>query len=133
MHVSVGEESEEMESRIIRLNAAYKLPPCRGSEDLTGFDGLRNKLCSLRKHLSRSERVMSYLGISHIIIRRKTNGCAVSLEFQSRILTHKHIKSGSFCVFYGIGNIILSNTYTIHNNTENRSLLCLLVIVFEVD
>ena len=46
------EEAEEMESASFFLYTSDKLLPGSGLENLSGFYGLRNKLCSLSKNLT---------------------------------------------------------------------------------
>ena len=121
MHVTVREKAEEVESSAVCFYVFNKGLPGSGSEHLTAFDRVGYQLCTLCKYLTRTECVVTYFGVTHIVIRRKTNCSSVCLELNPRIFCHQLVQHGcsGFCHSIGIG--IGSKTYTVHYNGNNRS------------
>ena len=120
MHVAVGEKSEKMKRAAV-FRRGNNLLPRIGGEHFSRFDRLRDKLCALREHLTRAERVMSDLGISHIVIGRKSDRGAVSLELYSRVLGHQHIERRRICLRNGVALSLRSKPDTVHDYRKNRT------------
>jgi hypothetical protein len=110
-----------VESGVVGLNAVYKLEPGCGSEELAGFNGLRNELSALSEYLTGAESVVSNLGVTHIIITGKAYSSTVSTDSYHRIVSHKVVESGSVCSGNSVCAVIGSDTYTVHNNGKKRT------------
>ena len=122
VYVSVGEKTEEMKCGIVAIYVRDELFPSGRSKHLTGLDGLRYKLSALSENLTCAECVVTYLRVTHVVVRGKTNCRSVSLEANGGILLHKHIKCGSICsvnsICFGLG----SDSNSVHNDSEYRTL-----------
>ena len=64
---------------------------------------------------------MSDLGISHIVIGRKSDRGAVSLELYSRVLGHQHIERRRICLRNGVALSLRSKPDTVHDYRKNRT------------
>ena len=119
---AMEEKAEEMKSRLVFNYSADKSAPAIRLEDLAALDRLRNELCTLCKNLTGAERIVSYLGVTHIVIRRQTYRSTVRLDSKGGIITHNSVKRGSIGACNRISAVIGSNTYAIHNDGEKRAL-----------
>ena len=122
VNITVREKTDKMKCGIILLYSISKSLPCLGCKDLARFNRLRNKLCALCEYLTGAKSIMSNLRVTHIVIAGKTNSSAVSLKRNHGILAHKHIKCGSMSCGNSICTVIGSNTNTVHNYCEKRTL-----------
>ena len=130
VHVTVGEETEEVQSGAVSLNVGNKLLPGSRCKHLAGLDGVGNQLCALCKYLTCTESVVTNLTVTHIIVRGQTNSGAVSLERYHGVVLHQGVKVGGVCACNGVGNGIGSKTNTIHNDGENRTLHAAKILQF---
>ena len=125
VNVTVGEKTDEVERGSVIFRILCERFPCFALENFTGFDRFRNKLCALSENLTGAERVMANLGVTHIVVAHKTNSLAVSLKLHPRIFCHKHIERGSVCVFNRVARAVCGDTYTVHNDSKERTLYAL--------
>ena len=121
MHVSVGEKSEEMECSVRRLYIFNKLFPALAFKHFAAFDRFRNELCALCEDLTGAERIVSNLGISHIVVAHKTDRRSVRLQKRRGIFFHKHIERRCVCIFYSISGTVGSYSHAIHYDRNDRT------------
>ena len=84
------------------------------------------------KHLTGAKCIVSHLGVTHILIGRKTNGSTVSLESNHGVLLHKSVKIWGDSLLYGVSLAVSSDSHTIHNDGQHRTLYaCEFVELFQ--
>ena len=121
MYISVGEKTDEMERGSICLHIFRYLAPCLAGKESAALDRLRNKLCALRENLTAAERVVTDLGISHIVIGGKSDSRSVRLEFEAGIFCHEHIERGGISLGDSVAVLAVSDTYAVHNDGYDRA------------
>ena len=122
MNVTVREQTEKMQSRGVILYVCNKLLPCCRCEHLARLDRIGHQLCTLRENLTCTQRVVTNLGVTHIVIRGQTDGSTVCLERNGWVICHQHIQSGSISACNGVCNSVGSDTDTVHNDSQYRTL-----------
>ena len=121
MDVAVRKETDEMECAAVPATCD-KVLPSLSRKHFAGRDGLRNELCTLRKNLSRAERIVTDLGIAHIVVGGKSDSRSVGGELSHRVFFHKHVEGGGICVCNGVALLAVADADAVHNDCENGSL-----------
>ena len=121
VNVTVGEESEEVESRAVCYAVAGETLPGFAFKHSAGFDGFGDELCALRENLTGAECVVTNLGVTHVVVGHKTYGSAVSAELGPSVFLHESVEGGGICVFNSVARAVGSDADTVHNDGNDRT------------
>ena len=121
VYVTVGKKSDKVHCRIVFKAVCNEVLPNFAFVHFAGSDAFVNKARALRINLSATESVVAYFTVTHIIIGRKTYGCAVSLNVSVRASFHELVKYGSVCVCNCVAVCFFVIADTVHNNENKRS------------
>ena len=119
MNVTVGEQTDEVERGAVCNTVAGKALPGFALEHSAGFDGFGNELCALRENLTGAERVVTDLGVTHIVVGHQTDGSSVRAELGPCVFFHQHIESGSICVLNSVSRAVGSDANAVHNDGDD--------------
>ena len=121
VHVAVGEQAEEVEGAAV-LHVSDDLLPGGGGKHLAGLNRLGYQLRTLCENLTGAESVVTNLGVTHIVVGGQTDGGAVCLQLYGGIRSHYALQIGHIGAGYGVGFALSSETDTVHNDGEYRTL-----------
>ena len=119
--VTVGEQTEEVEGAAV-LYVGNDLLPSGGDKHLAGLNRLGYQLRTLCENLTGAQGVVTNLGVTHIVIGGQTDSGAVCLQLYGGIRSHYALQIGHIGAGYGVGFALSSETDTIHNDGEYRTL-----------
>ena len=122
VNVTIGEETEEVQSGVVGLDVADQLLPGGGSKHLAGLDGIGDQLSALCEDLTCAECVMTDLGVTHVIVGGQTDSGTVCLEGNHGVLGHQHVQIGGVRGSDRVGNGIGCQTHAVHNDGYNGTL-----------
>ena len=119
MNVAVGKQTEEMKCLAAADAVGNQLFPCFRGKQCAVFNGFADQLCALRVHLAAAERVMTDLGVAHVIIAGKADCRAVCFEPGIRTGIKKTVERGCFCHCNSIAAAAVTLSDAVHNNQNN--------------
>ncbi len=92
VNVAVGKQADKMQRAVLCLNVRDYLFPRGRIVHLAALDILVYELSALRVYLSATERVMSDLGVAHVVIAGQTHSVAVRLKTRVGAVGEKPVK-----------------------------------------
>jgi len=87
-------------------------------ENLSRRNGFVHQPCALLEHASGAQGIVSHLAVPHVLVTRKPDGSAVSLQFTVKIRTAEAVEIGGPCQVYGVCPVSRANPDAVHDNQE---------------
>ena len=84
VNVTIRQESDKVKGAVLLFGVGHELIPGFPFEHLSAFQGVGYQLGALGENTAAADGVVSYFGVTHIVVRGKTYGGSVGLQFRYR-------------------------------------------------
>ena len=114
MYVAVGQQTDEMHGGVLALYVSSQFLPCVGFVHLAALDALVNELCALRVDLTAADRVVTYLGVAHVVVGGQTYRVTVRLEAGVGAVSQHPVEGGGVSLAHCVAEVGLGEANAVH-------------------
>jgi hypothetical protein len=122
MDIAVGEETDEVDHAAPALGAGNDLLPGGTLPDRARGDGAGDQGCALTVNLTGADRIVTDLGVAHVLVGRHADGNAMGAQGDVRVVGEKPVKGRLSGSSDGAPDIGLGDAVAVHDDRDDRAL-----------